>query len=359
LTLRFIIGRAGTGKTRFCLDAIRAELKGQPAGLPLVFLVPEQATFQTEYALASTPGLNGFVRAQVLSFRRLAYRVLQETGGASRPHIGELGKRMLLRRLLDQRAAEVKVFRRSIHQPGFADTLARTLGEIKNYCIEPDDLVSASSALREMHGTEILADKLEDLHLIYNDLEAVLEDRFVDPDDYLNLLADRLAFSKAVRDGEVWVDGFSGFTPQEYRVLSAMLHSAGRVNVTLCTDLKTLSGNPDETELFYMIRETYDALGELAAREGVTVEKTLTLDDTKKSRYISPGIAHLEKNIFKYPAQPLGNTGSDVTLAAAANPRSETEGVAREITALCRDAGYRYRDIIILLRILDIYPELI
>ena len=359
MTLRFIIGRAGTGKTRFCLDAIRAELKGQPAGLPLVFLVPEQATFQTEYALASTPGLNGFVRAQVLSFRRLAYRVLQETGGASRPHIGELGKRMLLRRLLDQREAEVKVFRRSIHQPGFADTLARTLGEIKNYCIEPDDLVSASSALREMHGTEILADKLEDLHLLYNDLEAVLEDRFVDPDDYLNLLADRLSFSKAVRDGEVWVDGFSGFTPQEYRVLSAMLHSAGRVNVTLCTDLKTLSGNPDETELFYMIRETYDALGELAAREGVTVEKTLTLDDTKKSRYISPGIAHLEKNIFKYPAQPLGNTGSDVTLAAAANPRSETEGVAREITALCRDAGYRYRDIIILLRNLDIYPELI
>ncbi|MEG3070959.1 MAG: hypothetical protein RQM92_09295 [Candidatus Syntrophopropionicum ammoniitolerans] len=44
-------------------------------------------------------------------------------------------------------------------------------------------------------------------------------------------------------------------------------------------------------------------------------------------------------------------------LAAAANPRAEIEGVAREITALCRDAGYKYREIIILLRNLDHYAE--
>jgi ATP-dependent helicase/nuclease subunit B len=208
LSLRFIIGRAGSGKTRTCLDEIRAELKARPAGSPLVLLVPEQATFQTEYALASTPGLTGFIRAQVLSFRRLAYRVLQEAGGAARPHIGDLGKRMLLRRLLEQRRDEIRVFRRSTGQPGFADTLARTLGEIKNYCVEPEDLVSASAALRDLQGAETLAEKLEDLSLIYNDLEDFLADRFIDPDDYLNLLADRLALTGTVRDGEVWVDGF-------------------------------------------------------------------------------------------------------------------------------------------------------
>jgi ATP-dependent helicase/nuclease subunit B len=359
LTLRFIIGRAGSGKTRACLDEIRAKLREQPAGLPLIFLVPEQATFQTEYALASTPGLKGFIRAQVLSFRRLAYRVLQETGGAARPHIGDLGKRMLLRRLLEQHRDRIKIFQRSTKQPGFADTLARTLGEIKNYCIEPDDLVSASAALRGLPGTEILAEKMEDLYLLYNDLEAVLADRFIDPDDYLNLLAERLPTAKTVRGSEVWVDGFSGFTPQEYLVLSSMLHTAGRVNITMCTDLKTLSGNPDETDLFYLIRETHDSLCELAAREGVLVERPLALDGSEKVRYLSPGIAHLEKYYFKYPAIPLDNQGSGVTLAVAANPRSETEGVAREITALCRDAGYRYRDIILLLRNLDIYPELI
>lgn len=359
MSLRFIIGRAGSGKTRRCLDEIRAELSARPAGAPLVLLVPEQATFQTEYVLASTPGLKGFIRAQVLSFRRLAYRVLQEAGGAARPHIGDLGKRMLLRRLLEQRREEIKIFRRSASQPGFADTLARALGEVKNYCVEPEELVSASAVLRSLHGAETLADKLEDLYLIYNELESVLEDRFIDPDDYLNLLADRLVLSSAVLGGEVWVDGFSGFTPQEYRVLSSLLHNAERVNITLCTDYKTLSGNPDETEMFYPIRETYETLCELAAREGVIVDRPLVLDGANGGRYLSPDIAHLEKYFFSYPAPPCNAAGGGVTLAVAANPRSETEGVAREITALCRDGGYRYRDIIILLRDFDTYPDLI
>lgn len=359
MSLRFIIGRAGSGKTRTCLDEIRAELMARPAGSPLVLLVPEQATFQAEYVLASTPGLTGFIRAQVLSFRRLAYRVLQEAGGAARPHIGDLGKRMLLRRLLEQRRDEIRVFRRSTGQPGFADTLARTLGEIKNYCVEPEDLVSASAALRDLQGAETLAEKLEDLYLIYNDLEDFLADRFIDPDDYLNLLADRLAHTGAVRNGEVWVDGFSGFTPQEYRVLSSILHNAGRVSITLCADLKTLGGKPDQTGMFYPIRETYESLCELAAREGVVVERPLVLDEAVKTRYLSTGIAHLERCFFRYPAPVLDDADGGVTLAVAANPRAETEGVAREITALCRDAGYSYRDIIVLLRDLDTYPNLI
>ncbi|HQD77114.1 MAG TPA: helicase-exonuclease AddAB subunit AddB, partial [Bacillota bacterium] len=127
MTIRFIIGRAGSGKTRACLEEVREELRKSPVGHPLILLVPEQATFQTEYELASTPGLNGFIRVQVISFRRLAYRVLQEVGGAARAHIGELGKRMMLRRLLERRRGELKVFRRAAGLPGFVDTLARAL----------------------------------------------------------------------------------------------------------------------------------------------------------------------------------------------------------------------------------------
>ncbi len=359
MSLRFIIGRAGSGKTGTCLEEIRAELKARPTGTPLVLLVPEQATFQTEYVLAATPGLKGFIRAQVLSFRRLAYRVLQETGGAARPHIGELGKRMLLRRLLEQRRKEIRVFRRSIGQPGFAGTLARTLGEIKNYCVEPGDLAAAAAALRDLQGAETLAEKLEDLYLLYNDLEDFLKGRFIDPDDYLNLLADRLPLSGAVRNGEIWVDGFSGFTPQEFRVLAALMRHAGRVNIALCADIKTLVGKPDSTGVFYPIQETYESLGRLAAKEGILVERPLVLDGAGKTRYLSPEIAHLEKHFFSYPAPRWDSSGRGVTLAAAANPRAETEGVAREIIALCRDCGYRYRDVIVLLRDLEHYADLI
>lgn len=359
MSLRFIIGRAGAGKTRACLEQVREELRARPIGPPLILLVPEQATFQTEYALASTPGLGGFIRAQVLSFRRLAYRVLQEAGGATRAHIGELGKRMVLRRLLEKRRDELKIFRHSAGLPGFADTLARALGEMKTYCVGPEELALTSSALRNVPGADLLADKIDDLRLLYGDLEAALADRFTDPDDYLNLLADRLEMSSAVRGGEVWVDGFSGFTPQEYRVLAALMRDAKRVNISLCADLDSLGGSYDETALFYSIRETYEALCETAAREGVPVERPLALDGVKPGRHLNPDIIHLEKYFFKRPAQSKEASGKGVTLAAAANPRAEVEGVAREIITLCRDEGYRYRDIVVLLRDLDAYSALI
>ncbi len=358
MTLRFIIGRAGSGKTRVCLDAVREELRKSPEGHPLILLAPEQATFQTEFELAATPDLSGFIRVQVLSFRRLAYRVLQEVGGATRAHIGELGKRMVLQRLLERHRAELKVFRRSAGLPGFADTLARALGEMKTYCVEPGDLAHASSTLRGA-GAGLLADKLEDLGLLYDSLEEALEGRFTDPDDYLNLLADRLKHSSAVRGAEGWVDGFTGFTPQEFRVLAELARVAYRVNISLCSDLAALGGHCDETSLFYPIRETYDVLCEMAAREHLPLDHHQVLDSGPPCRYHSPAIAHLEQHFFTFPAPTLVNPGEGVTLAAAAGPRAEVEGVAREITALCRDKGYRYREIIILLRDLNAYTDLL
>ena len=96
MALRFVIGRSGAGKTHYCLERIRQKVLEQPDGAPIVMLVPEQATFQTEYALLGTASLSGTIRAQALSFRRLSFRVMQETGGTALIPISENGKNMLL-----------------------------------------------------------------------------------------------------------------------------------------------------------------------------------------------------------------------------------------------------------------------
>ncbi|HWI54059.1 MAG TPA: helicase-exonuclease AddAB subunit AddB, partial [Desulfobacteria bacterium] len=133
MSLRFIIGRAGSGKTHFIFESIKKTISESPDGPPVIFLVPEQATFQMELDVAKA--LGGAVRAQVLSFRRLAHRVFLETGGAARIPIGELGKRMILRELLERNKANLRVFGKSAGRIGFADCLARTIGEFKTYLI--------------------------------------------------------------------------------------------------------------------------------------------------------------------------------------------------------------------------------
>ena len=213
-----MLGRAGSGKSYFSLGEIRAEVRQDPLGVPLILLVPEQATYQMELQLAATPDLGGMLRAQVLSFRRLGWRVISESGGGLGVTLGELGKRMLLHRILLQRQGELKVLANSAKRPGMADLLARAIAEFKAYRLRPADLRQAA----EDAGGK-LGEKLNDLALLYAEFEQVLKEGMQDPDDALSLMAEKLAEAQTTRGAKVWVDGFKGFTPQELQVMERLL----------------------------------------------------------------------------------------------------------------------------------------
>ena len=81
MSIRFVLGRAGSGKTFRCLEQIRQRLRqSAAAGDKLLFLVPEQASFQIERALIETPDIPAYSRCEVVSFQRLAFRIFAEAG---------------------------------------------------------------------------------------------------------------------------------------------------------------------------------------------------------------------------------------------------------------------------------------
>jgi ATP-dependent helicase/nuclease subunit B len=268
------------GKTTYCLSQIQQELIARPQGPSLILLVPEQGTFQMEAALASLPGLGGTMRARVCSFRRLAWTVLQEAGGASRPHLREIGKRMVLQGLLEQNRDRLKVFHQAARHPNFSDHLASAIAELKRYCLTPDRLTEMAEVF-PAGANNLLRDKLTDLALLYAELEKFLKNRFTDPDDYLSLLAQVLPNSASLRGGQVWVDGFSGFTPQEYQVLASLLTISERVRVALCLDPAVLADPVKEAELFYQTHITYTDLLGLAREVGAAVEEPVFLPGTE------------------------------------------------------------------------------
>ena len=105
MSVRFVIGRAGTGKTYHCVEKIRAALLADAvAGPRLVFLVPEQAGLQMERAIIDPAGgVAGAHRADVVSFQRLAVRVLADARGVERVALTEPARAMVIRRLLTAR----------------------------------------------------------------------------------------------------------------------------------------------------------------------------------------------------------------------------------------------------------------
>ena len=59
--LRFVIGRAGSGKSLRCFQSIVAMLRDEPLGEPVLWLLPKQATFMAERQLACASGLGALI----------------------------------------------------------------------------------------------------------------------------------------------------------------------------------------------------------------------------------------------------------------------------------------------------------
>lgn len=397
MPLTLILGAAGSGKTEACYQGIREALAAPHGRRPLILLVPEQATHQTERAVLERIGPSW--RLQVLSFMRLAFRAFQEAGGAARPPITELGRKMVLRSILQRRREELAYFGPLADRPGLLDHLSRTLRECRAYEMSPQDLLEAADAIGQGRPRLALPTKLRDLARIMTDLEAHLEGRYTDPDQTLTRLASRLPGTRLARGARVWVDGFSGFTPQEYGVLGALLEMAEHVHVTLCLQ-------PDHrgvgSGLFQPTAETREKLISLALKAGHSVHEAAPETHASRARgggrpagspglgdlsmpgdlfsptdlhgatdvpghpegvpwrfRQAPGIAHLEREFFAARPAILSDPVPDVTLIRASDPRAEIAAIAREILRLCREERYRYREMAVVVRDLESYHPLI
>lgn len=118
MSLRFVRGRSGSGKTTFLLNEMKESLQQKPDGKPIFLIVPDQMTFLTEYKMVSQPDLKGMIRLQVYSFTRLAWRILQETGGITRLHISTTGLNMLIRKIVNENKEKFLVFKQSAEKKG-------------------------------------------------------------------------------------------------------------------------------------------------------------------------------------------------------------------------------------------------
>jgi len=378
LSLRIIAGPAGSGKTT-CVTAeivdelLRRRKEGSFfAGPPVLLIVPDQATYLMERKILEDPRVRGFFDLHILSFRRLCMKVLEECGGVSLPFITQVGRSMAIQSVLWEHKDKLTVFAPMVDLPGFRETLGRTLQELSMYEVTPKDLAPAGGGTSRL---PYLEQKVHDLQIVFEAYKRFLAGRFFDPEDYLEMAAVRIPESSFVRGAAVWVDGFSGFTPKEYKVLGAIMGSAERMSVALCLDRQELSRPVSESSLFHPTRQVYEKLVAMARDQGIPVEPMVYLGEGETLPRFrgSPDLARLEEAIrlsWEGQAPSRGEAPQPapswdaperrgVVLVSATNPLAEVEFVAREIIKLVRDEGLRYRDITVEARDLEAYADLV
>lgn len=308
--LKLILGRAGCGKTTTVLK--RLCQAGQERRQ--VLMVPEQQSHQAERALCKAGGDEVSLYAEVLSFSRLANRVFLAAGGVGETELDSGGRLLLMYQAVKAVSQELTVYARPSRRPAFLENLLATVDELKSCCVQPQLLLQAGE---EVEGPE--GDKLRDLGLICGAYQALTARTALDPRDRLTRTAEKLSACPWAQDMDLWLDGFTDFTPQQGEVLAQLMAQAHQIIVTLTCD--HLEEDEGGTGIFSPARRTAAMLVRLAKERGISCEVE-NLSSNCFSRVSA--LNKVEQELFGPQQEPASCEGA-VELHRALTPRSEVE----------------------------------
>ena len=215
MKLQLVLGNSGSGKTEYMYQKIVEEEANHPKKNYLV-IVPEQFTMQTQRKLVDL-SLNGAImNIDVLSFKRLAYRVFDELGIRDMNILEETGKNLVLRKIAQEKEDKLTVLRPNMSRMGYISEVKSLLSELVQYNISAEQLRTYAKSERL---SPVLAAKLNDVVTMYEGFEAFMKERYITAEELLHVLRNVADQSEILKDSVRVFDEFTGFTPIQNQLL--------------------------------------------------------------------------------------------------------------------------------------------
>ena len=377
--LRFCFGASGAGKsTRIYEEIINRSM--EDPGTDYLIIVPDQFTMQTQKDVVKMHPSHAIMNIDVLSFGRLSHRVFEETGHGSFSVLDDVGKTLVLRLVADMLGERLPVLGGNMHRPGYIDEVKSTISEFMMYGIGDEELLLLEEkSIRK----GALYSKLKDLRLLYSEFLKYIEGKYITTEETLDVLTRALPKSTLIRDSVIVFDGFTGFTPIQYRVIKELLALSKELIVSLTIDPRD---NPyaesfGEQELFMLTKKTVRDLERLefdVQREnGSTITDFSVFrqlrhqemakgslqgdifikDETNARHRGNDALLYLERSLFRYKNAPFTGNNNSVFIYEATNLAEEVRQTMIKIKDLVRTKGYAYRDIALVCGSLEAYGE--
>lgn len=359
MALQFYFGPSGSGKSkRLHQDVLHMAAKDPDCNF--LFLVPDQFTMQTQTDLVKESPGGGIMNIDVLSFGRLTHRIFEETGYGRKPVLDDTGKSLVLRKVASSVKEELPVLSGNLNKIGYIHEIKSAISEFKQYGLSVER-VGELAEFSKSRGT--LYYKLKDLKTLYQAFDTYVAERFITTEDTLALLSRAVHESKIMKNSVVIFDGFTGFTPIQYRLIAELMELSRMVIVSV-----TLGEgeNPyrimGEQELFYLSKKTVRDLQKWAQKRNVRQAEDVYLGKGGLPRFReSRELAHLEKQLFRYPLKPYEESQKDsipaIQIREAMSPAGEVRGACILIKKLVLEQNYSYRDIAVVTGELETYGD--
>ena len=382
-----VMGRAKSGKSTWIANAVAEELRQAPLGKKIFWLVPGDASYETERLLLSRAETS--LRAEVLTLRRLAARANEELQVIPGIAINTTGQRLLLGSVFEQKTNQLQILHRAHPSLSFLDAILQVFSEMSAYMIEPQQLsaalFSAATVVGEMgvpsdvvSGHSLLG-KLHDLSLLYVDYQTELTRRnLYDPNTLTGRVAPFVKQWSELQGAMIYLDGFADLMPQDLSFILSLAEVASETVVAASVDplwfmesTEEVRGSSENTKgdsrLSRWVSSSEEMAGVYAPQ---TVEMVHRIQTACRSMGIpmrefpfmkgdfspfEPPIAWVEERLFSSSRGSTVHWQPGLTLVGAQNPRIEAEGVARELARLIRDEGWHPGDLAVLIPSLGEY----
>lgn len=345
MSLRLIYGKSGCGKSEYCFNEIAKNVNKEK----IYMIVPNQMALMAEKRLMEKADNLALVNTEVITFSRMAFRVRNEIGGAKKTNLSKSGKAMLLYDILSKQKDTLNFLGKNAEN---VDIIGNSITEFKKHRIDIENLKKEANTTTDIY----LKLKLNDMITMYEEFEKSIQDKFLDENDVLDILNTQILESNQFKNTTIYIDEFVGFTTQEYEIIAKLMQLAKEVNVTICTD-NLLQQEDADKDIFYANKNTGIKLINLAKEYGIEIEDDVKL--TELHRFKNEELKHLEENFYAVPYKTYKEEPKNIKMFLANNQYTEIEHIASEIVKLVRNENYRYKDISVITKNLNLYSSLI
>lgn len=354
MALYFIFGGSSVDKSGWLRKKITKEAAVNK-DKRFFIVVPEQFTMENQRKYVEESPDKCIFNIDILSFLRLSVRVFEEAGN-SMEVLDDLGKTLVLRKVMEDEKDGLGYLKRGLTKPGVLDEIKSFLSELMQYDIHGDELEDMIISC-EKSGKTILSHKLKDMKVIYEKFLEKIERNYLTTEGMYDVLEQILNDALGKEDQLSWLkesviclDGYTGFTPIQYKVIKKLL--AISKDVYLSVDIDRKGYENKDSRLFSLAHDTIKKMTKIATEAGVEIANPIWPED---KRIISRELLQLENRIFRYPPVPFKESTRDIRVIRAKNPEKELMCTVSHIKKLVQSEKYSYGDIAVVTGDLEDY----
>ncbi|MER2064223.1 MAG: helicase-exonuclease AddAB subunit AddB, partial [Alkalibacterium sp.] len=205
--------------------------------------------------------------------------------------------------------------------------------------------------------------KLKDIKTLYEAFMDQLIGKYIEKEDVLEALIQEVK-QRDMSKTRIIIEHFNSFSAQEQALILELIEQAQEVKVSLILNKKHAVEPPELTDFFYETGMTYYRLYQQARERNLKIQYDVMLNETSDEHCNELNI--LEKywvdSFDLSPGQPLPKEtvmNHCLEIRAAENKQTEVLHAATTIKQLVAKDNYRYKDILVVSRVLDDYKRML